>query len=617
MKSVRTVGSSHAAPLAAVGLRGLMRECRWRLVPCLVMVVLATVLASVAGAQSATAGFGDVEGDDWYSNAVTALDGNKVFAGTECGDGFCGDEPIDRYTMAVWIVRVVDGADPAPVTVTRFADVDASGFYARFVERLAELGVTTGCGDGSNYCGDEQVTRAQMAVFLVRAFKLAAGSDAGFTDVKSGDWYFEAANSLAASGVTAGCGNGNGFCPDTITTRAHIAVFLARGSGVIPKPQKPTTPTTHIAYITTDEELFVAKPDGSGSIKITDNISGWEWSPDGSRISYRTNDAVLFVAKPDGSGSIKITDNISGWEWSPDGSRISYRTNDELFVAKPDGSDRTKIADNISFSDWRPDGSRIAYETYDFVTRDNKLFVAKPDGSDRTKIADNISFSDWRPDGIYVASFLWSPDGSRIAYRTDGELFVAKPDGSGSTKITDLPGFADSVDITFLWSPDGSRIAYETYDFVTRDDKLFVAKPDGTGRIKITDNISGWEWSPDGSRISYITDGELFVAKPDGTGSIKIADNTSSWLSWSPDGSRIAYRTDDGELFVVGVDGSGVTKITENTYYIPGNWEWSPDGSRISYRTDDGELFVAKPDGSDRIKIADNTSWGEGRWSPA
>ena len=39
----------------------------------------------------------------------------------------------------------------------------------RYIKRLAELNVTTGCG-GGNYCPDSIVTRDQMAAFLARAF---------------------------------------------------------------------------------------------------------------------------------------------------------------------------------------------------------------------------------------------------------------------------------------------------------------------------------------------------------------------------------------------------------------------------------------------------------------
>ena len=152
-----------------------------------------------------------------------------MFSGTECDNGFCPDDPIDRATMAVWTVRVLDGADPEPVGSTRFGDVDASHPHAAFIERFADLGVTQGCGDGTNYCPEDPVIRAQMAVFLSRAYNLAEGPDPGFSDVSADAWYASDVARLAASGVTRGCGDGTRFCPGRATTRAQMATFLHRG----------------------------------------------------------------------------------------------------------------------------------------------------------------------------------------------------------------------------------------------------------------------------------------------------------------------------------------------------------------------------------------------------
>ena len=130
--------------------------------------------------------------------------------------------------MAVWVVRVLDGEDPPPGR-SRFPDVNGlSAFWWPFVERMAELGVTTGCGDGANFCPDDPVTRAQMAVFLWRAFDLPDGPDPGFSDVPGGAWYYDAVAALAASGITQGCGSGTTFCPGDDTTRAQMATFLSR-----------------------------------------------------------------------------------------------------------------------------------------------------------------------------------------------------------------------------------------------------------------------------------------------------------------------------------------------------------------------------------------------------
>ena len=179
-------------------------------------------------------GFGDVAGDAYYSEPVAALAAAGVFAGTECDEGFCPEDPIDRKTMAVWTVRVLDGSDPTPIlgTGSRFDDVNRilPVWWVPFIERMAELGVTQGCGDGTNFCPNDSVTRSQMAVFLSRAYNLAAGPDPGFSDVSSDAWYAADVARLAASGITQGCGDGTAFCPSQDTSRAQMATFLHRGS---------------------------------------------------------------------------------------------------------------------------------------------------------------------------------------------------------------------------------------------------------------------------------------------------------------------------------------------------------------------------------------------------
>ena len=130
--------------------------------------------------------------------------------------------------MAVWVVRTLEGQDPPTVGKPRFDDIDADSFYAPFIERMAEMGITSGCGDGTRFCPDQHVTRAQMAVFLARAYGLAAGPDPGFADVAPDAWYRREVAGLAASEITHGCGDGTRFCPDQDVTRAQMATFLWR-----------------------------------------------------------------------------------------------------------------------------------------------------------------------------------------------------------------------------------------------------------------------------------------------------------------------------------------------------------------------------------------------------
>jgi len=165
--------------------------------------------------------------DGFYAESVAHLHSAGVLGGTMCAEGFCPHQPIDRKTMAVWVVRILDGKDPQPVTESRFDDVDPAGFRGRFIERMAELGVTVGCGDGSGFCPNRSVSRAQMAVLLSRAYSLPEGPDPGFTDVPDDAWYGPDVAKLAASEITQGCADGL-FCPDDDTTRGEMAIFLHR-----------------------------------------------------------------------------------------------------------------------------------------------------------------------------------------------------------------------------------------------------------------------------------------------------------------------------------------------------------------------------------------------------
>ncbi len=180
--------------------------------------------------------FDDVPYDSWAHDHIETLAAAGISSG--CGNGvFCPGDPVTRAQMAVFIERGINGGGYAPPAATGnvFADVAAADFAAAFIEQLWADGITAGCG-GGNYCPKDLVTRAQMAVFLLRA-KYGAEyvpppvSEPCFADVGdtwlSPDWMCQ----LAAEGITAGCGDGN-YCPDAPVTRAQMAVFVVRTFGL-------------------------------------------------------------------------------------------------------------------------------------------------------------------------------------------------------------------------------------------------------------------------------------------------------------------------------------------------------------------------------------------------
>ena len=52
-----------------------------------------------------------------------------------------------------------------------------------------------------------------------------------FSDVDDGAFYHDAVSNVAGAGVTAGCGSGTTFCPEDEVTRGQMATFLGRGLG--------------------------------------------------------------------------------------------------------------------------------------------------------------------------------------------------------------------------------------------------------------------------------------------------------------------------------------------------------------------------------------------------
>ncbi len=174
-----------------------------------------------------------------HEPALNALAAKGYLTNTECADNsICPARNLQRWELAVWLGRALtDNSAPDPTTSTRFADIDPTQWWAPHVERFAELGITTGCSTNPpNYCPYNSVTRAQMATFLTRAHKLPQAPPAGFTDIANST-HADNINALAAAKITAGCETSPpSYCPSKPVTRAQMATFIARATGLVDKP---------------------------------------------------------------------------------------------------------------------------------------------------------------------------------------------------------------------------------------------------------------------------------------------------------------------------------------------------------------------------------------------
>lgn len=180
--------------------------------------------------------FDDVPYDHWAYDHIEALDANGITSGCSIGV-FCPNQNVTRSMMAVFLTRAMHGAAsaPPPASGAIFSDVGPFDFAADYIEQMAADGMTSGCG-GGRFCPGMPVSRAQMAVFLLRAkygpaySPPAAASDV-FEDVDSTYWAAAWIEQLAAEGITNGCGAGK-YCPKVPVSRAHMAAFLVRTFGL-------------------------------------------------------------------------------------------------------------------------------------------------------------------------------------------------------------------------------------------------------------------------------------------------------------------------------------------------------------------------------------------------
>ncbi len=114
--------------------------------------------------------FSDVSPSAWSCPHIQRLSELSITGG--CGGGnYCPQGLVTRDQMAAFIVRAIEGEPALDYCggVAPFNDVQPSAWSCRYIKRLAEIGVTQGCGNG-NYCPYATVTREQMAAFLARAF---------------------------------------------------------------------------------------------------------------------------------------------------------------------------------------------------------------------------------------------------------------------------------------------------------------------------------------------------------------------------------------------------------------------------------------------------------------
>jgi len=177
-------------------------------------------------------GFFDIPCGDWALNYIMAIYEAGITTGYGDGrygpEDYVTREQMAVFILRALNDIPGDGycGSTAP-----FSDVPADRWSCKYVKRLVDLGITSGIGGGL-FGPEDTVTREQMAAFLTRARDEVpsdgyCGTEDPFTDVPYSLWSCKYVKRLVELGITVGIGEGL-YGPGNPVTRAQMAIFLAR-----------------------------------------------------------------------------------------------------------------------------------------------------------------------------------------------------------------------------------------------------------------------------------------------------------------------------------------------------------------------------------------------------
>jgi Tol biopolymer transport system component len=254
-----------------------------------------------------------------------------------------------------------------------------------------------------------------------------------------------------------------------------------------------------------------------GSRPIRDH----EISPDGQWIAFnesRTQED-LFVARADGSEYRRLTDDAArdrGPSWSPDGSRIAFYSDRgghyDLWTIRPDGSHAEQVTKDLraNFGIWSPQGDRLAFSgigvksatIVSSTAREQTSVAAEPPINE----TDNFWPFSWSPDGRRLVGIQLTPRGTvsgLVVYDVVAKQYRSVP------APLDRSGW-----ILPAWIADGRRVLLRTQDGIQ------VVNTD-TGVLKNLVTVRGYmigrsmSLAKDNTWFSYTdtgTEGDVWVA---------------------------------------------------------------------------------------------------------
>ncbi|MCK8602606.1 S-layer homology domain-containing protein [Desulfoferrobacter suflitae] len=263
-------------------------------------------------------GFNDVPSSYWAHEYIERLYREGITKG--CGNGqYCPENLVTRAEMAIFLERADKGNGYMPPSATGFfSDVPQSHWAAGWIEQLYLDGITNGCSvNPFRYCPEYPITRAEMAVFLLRAINgssyvppVAKGL---FADVPYDHWAIDWIEQLYIEGITTGCSSLPAkYCPENAVTRAEMAVFLVRAFDI----SDPNAPVS-LSLLASPEVIL---DDGADASSITATLHPYSEGgliPDGTVVQFEILSGIASLSSTtaltlDGVAGIQVTSTAQG-----------------------------------------------------------------------------------------------------------------------------------------------------------------------------------------------------------------------------------------------------------------------------------------------------------------
>lgn len=234
-----------------------------------------------------------------------------------------------------------------------------------------------------------------------------------------------------------------------------------------------------------------------------------------------------------------------------------------LYVVSQSGRGRRLLAVAADQPAWSPGRKRIAFAGAGYGGRQAGIWVMNADGTGKRRLTGRAG--DGEPTS--------SPDGRRIAYRSNGDLWTVAASGG---PVRRLFGGAATNEGSPDWSPDGKWIAYQSNRGGESQIWVLNLKTRGVRRLTRGAPSHNPDWSPGGRWIAYATRGRIAVVRVERpiprllpTGYPRSA----YYPAWSPDGSRIAFER-GGQVLTIGAGGGRIRYVTRAAWGTNGDPDW-------------------------------------------